>query len=335
MATPILARNYSNTTLPTSLTANVDNQLSTTNIPVASTSTFPPAPFTGCFERNTPNQEFVLVTAVPDLNHFTVVRAYDGTPPVQHLAPATFEHAVGSIDYRDANWHHTDTIRDDHLQYVLTNGTRAFTGPTTAPAYAANLTGASGRFIGMTVGPPSGAGTFLTNDYAADPGNRCFWFCIAGGSPGTWSSSRLIPSARIAAAGQTVLSANTWTQIALTATDHAVGGCTIVSPSTIRLPVAGIYRMSCSIMYQTNNNPAGAGRYVAAIYRNGAQVRQYNDTSLSGNAFTQPAGSDTGQFGAGDLITLWGWQNSSGLEGSYGSGVYTNLAVEFVTYLSS
>jgi hypothetical protein len=88
-------------------------------------------------------------------------------------------------------------------------------------------------------------------------------------------------------------------------------------------------------MYQTSNAPAGAGRYVAAIYRNGGQVRQYNDTSIGGNAYTQPAGSDTGQYAAGDLITLWGWQNSSGLEGSYGSGVYTNLAVEFVTYLSA
>jgi hypothetical protein len=333
MATPILARNYSNTTLPTQLTANIDNQLSTTNIPVASTASYPLAPFTGCFERNTPNQEFVLVTAIPDLNHFTVVRGYDGTPPSQHFAPATFEHAVGSIDYRDANWHHTDTSRDDHLQYALTNGTRAFTGPLTAPAYAASLTGASGRFIGMTNGPPA-AGAYLINDYAADPTNRCFWFCIAGGSPGTWSSSRLKPSARLQATAQTVLAANTWVQMVL-ATDHAVGGCTIVAPSSIRVPVAGIYRTSCAILYQTSNNPAGAGRYVAAIYRNGAQVRQYNDTSIGGNAFTQPAGSDTGQYGAGDLITLWGWQNSSGLEGSFGSGVYTNLAVEFVTYLSA
>jgi hypothetical protein len=333
MAIPILARNYSNTTLPTQLTANIDNQASTTNIPVASTASYPPAPFTGCFERNTINQEFVLVTAIPDLNHFTVVRGYDGTPPAQHLAPATFEHAVGSIDYRDANWHHTDTTRDDHLQYALINGTRAFTGPVSAPGYAANLTGTSGRYVGISNGAPA-SGTYLINDYSADPTNRCFWFCIAGGSPGTWSSSRLKPSARLQATGQTVLSANTWTQIVL-ATDHAVGGCTIVAPSSIRVPVAGIYRTSCAILYQTSNNPAGAGRYVAAIYRNGAQVRQYNDTSIGGNAFTQPAGSDTGQYGAGDLITLWGWQNSSGLEGSYGSGVYTNLAVEFVTYLSS
>jgi hypothetical protein len=333
MATPILARNYSNTALPTNLTATVDNQLSTTNIPVASTATYPPAPFTGCFERNTINQEFVLVTAIPDLNHFTVVRGYDGTPPVQHLAPATFEHAVGSIDYRDANWHHTDTSRDDHLQYPLTNGSRAFTGPVSAPAYGATMTGTSGRYVGITNGAPT-AGTYLANDYAADPTNRCFWFCMAGGTPGTWSSSRIKPSARIAASAQTVLSASTWTQIALAATDHAVGGCTIVAPSSIRLPISGIYRMSCAIMYQTNNGVAAFGRYVAAVYRNGAMVRQYNDSGDT-SAYYQPGGSDTGQFAAGDLVTLWGWQNSSGLEGSYGSGVYTNLAVEFVTYLST
>jgi hypothetical protein len=127
-ATPISVRNYSSTSLPTQITTTVDNQLTTTNIPVRATAGYPAAPFTGCFERNTPNQEFVLVTAVPDGNHFTVVRGYDSTPAVQHLAPATFEHCVGAVDYREANWHHTDATRDDHPQYLLTSGLRPSTG---------------------------------------------------------------------------------------------------------------------------------------------------------------------------------------------------------------
>ena len=124
MPTAIAARNFLNTSPPTNLSANIDNQLTTTSIPVNSTAGYPPVPFTGCLERNTSNQEFVLVTNVPDANHFTVVRGYDGTPAVAHLAPATFEHCTGAIDFREANQHHTDTSRDDHGQYMLASGVR-------------------------------------------------------------------------------------------------------------------------------------------------------------------------------------------------------------------
>lgn len=196
MATPISARNYSNITLPTQLTANIDNQLTTTNIPVQSTANYPAVPFTGCFERNTPNQEFVLCTAIPDANHFTVVRAYDGTSPFQHLAPATFEHAVGGIDYREANQHHTDATRDDHLQYLLTNGSRASTGLQTFQAgINTNFLSVAGgaayvqtRYMGGTAapGPPGGTSPFQVGDWVIDTlGHR--WTCITAGSPGTWT----------------------------------------------------------------------------------------------------------------------------------------------------
>lgn len=124
MPTAIAARNFLNTSPPTNLTANIDNQLTTTSIPVSSTAGYPTPPFTGCMERNTDNQEFVLVTNTPDGNHFTVVRGYDGTTPVQHLAPATFEHCTGAIDFREANEHHTDSSRDDHPQYMNSSGAR-------------------------------------------------------------------------------------------------------------------------------------------------------------------------------------------------------------------
>jgi hypothetical protein len=333
MATPIAVRNYSSTALPTQISTNIDNQLTTTNIPVVSTSGYPPAPFTGCFERNTINQEFVLVTGVPDGFHFIVVRGYDGTPPVQHLAPATFEHCVGAIDYREANWHHTDTTRDDHLQYVPANGSRPFTAPMSAPGVASNLTGTSGRYVGVTHGAPTGTSvTYQVNDYASDPTNHCFWYCTTAGAPGTWTSSLVLPAARLFASAQTVIGVNAYAQVVSLAQDHAVGGCTTAS-NAIKLPISGIYRVSCAIMWQTSNNPAGAGRYVAAIFRNGAMVRQYNQYTY-GSAFAHPGGSDTGQYAANDLITLYGWQGSSGVEGTYAGSPYTYIAVEFVSMLS-
>jgi hypothetical protein len=194
---PITVRNYSNTTPPTNLTANIDNALTTTNIPVASTAGYPVVPFTGCFERNTNNQEFVLCTNIVDANHFSVVRAYDGTPAVQHLAPATFEHCTGAIDFREANQHHTDTTRDDHLQYVLANGSRAITGlQTFSSGLSAQTVAISGfpsysymptRYVGGTAGPgPPGGGTFQVGDWVLDTVN-CRWMCITAGTPGVWT----------------------------------------------------------------------------------------------------------------------------------------------------
>jgi hypothetical protein len=195
MPTTYLARSFSSTTLPTPLSTNIDNQLTTTNIPVRATAGFPVPPFTGCFERNTPNQEFVLCTAIVDSTHFTVVRGYDGTPPSQHLAPATFEHCVGAIDYREANQHHTNTGQDDHTQYLLTSGTRPSTGLQAFPSgvsanflAVANNTGSNvaTRYVGGTALPgPPGVGTFVVGDWVLDPVN-CRWMCVTAGTPGVW-----------------------------------------------------------------------------------------------------------------------------------------------------
>jgi hypothetical protein len=218
MPTPITARNYLNTTPPTNLTANIDNALTTTNIPVASTAGYPTPPFTGCFERNTSNQEFALCTNVVDANHFTVVRAYDGTPPVAHVAPATFEHCTGAIDFREANQHHTDITRDDHLQYVLANGSRAITGLQTFSAGIASTTLAlagnpgsniATRYVGGT-GPtngPPGAGTFLVGDWVLDP-SGCRWTCVLAGTPGTWVAEPGHVYARVYGPGAAVTISN-------------------------------------------------------------------------------------------------------------------------------
>jgi hypothetical protein len=221
VATPISARNYSSTSLPTNLTTNIDNQLTTTNIPVVSTTGFPATPFTGCFERNTQNQEFVLVTNIVDMTHFTVVRAYDGTPAVAHLAPATFEHCVGAIDYREANWHHTDTTRDDHLQYLLASGSRASTG---LQAFSAGIStqfmgvsgypgsNVAGRYMGATLlaGPPGG-GTFQVGDWVLDPVN-CRWLCVTAGTPGTWmpEPGRMVMNAQSPAIADAANDTITW-----------------------------------------------------------------------------------------------------------------------------
>jgi hypothetical protein len=200
MPTGIAVRNFSNTAPVTNLTAPIDNALTTTNIPVTSTAGFPPVPFTGCMDRNTATQEFVLVSSVIDANHFLVIRGYDSTPAVAHNivpAPATFEHCTGAIDFREANQHHTDSTRDDHLQYANLSGVRPFIGQQTfnagINAQTLALSGFPGsniatRYVGGT-GPtaqgPPGAGTFLVGDWIRDIVG-VVWTCVVAGSPGTW-----------------------------------------------------------------------------------------------------------------------------------------------------
>jgi hypothetical protein len=64
--------------------------------------------------------------------------------------------------------------------------TQAFTGEVQAPTLAATGAGTTGRYIGATNGQPAG-GPWLTDDFANDPTNGCFWICTASGSPGTWA----------------------------------------------------------------------------------------------------------------------------------------------------
>ncbi len=119
----MIQRNYNDTAPATTLTANITN--SATSLPVISTAGYPAPPFTIGLDRGTINQEVCLCTSVPDGSHFQVTRGYDGTTAVAHSATTgTVEHCTTSLDFVEANLHHTDITRDDHTQYMLANGAR-------------------------------------------------------------------------------------------------------------------------------------------------------------------------------------------------------------------
>lgn len=317
------ARNYSSTTPPTQITTNIDNSVNTTNIAVQSTSGYPAAPFTGCFERNTLNQEFVLVTAVPDANHFTVVRGYDGTPPAQHLAPATFEHCVGAIDYREANQHHTNTAQDDHLQYLLTSGARPATGPQSFPqGLSANYLAVSGfpaayvltRYVGGTgpsFGPPGG-GTFQVGDWVLDPGNTR-WMCVAAGSPGTWvpEPGRVVAhyqnTTTLPDAANSIVTVTTLTFTAVKNISYVVEGCyqgTIITaaPSWTN---AILYSSPSIFAYNSYIQSTSGAAYVVGNVVAGTTVAQTTpttaNTSVQIKVNIQSAGSGGMRTGPGGL----------------------------------
>ena len=93
-------RNFSSTAVGTTLTAGVNNVVTT--IPVAATTGFPSVPFICIIDPDTTAEEVVLVTTVAGLN-LTVTRGYDSTTAVAHLINAKFQHSFAGIDFREPN----------------------------------------------------------------------------------------------------------------------------------------------------------------------------------------------------------------------------------------
>jgi hypothetical protein len=117
MTTP---RNYTNVT-PTELVTTISSN--TTDIEIVSSTGFPSVPFTIGIDRGTINQEVCLVTAVSG-NYFTVIRGWDGAISVAHAVNAIVEMTSVAQDWNDANSHITNVTRDDHLNYLRTDGIR-------------------------------------------------------------------------------------------------------------------------------------------------------------------------------------------------------------------
>lgn len=94
-------RNYSSTTPITTLTAPIGPADVTLTI-AASSSSFPPVPFTILIAPDTVNEEVVDVTAAVG-STLTVVRGVDGTTAKSHAAGTSVIHGVSARDFQEAN----------------------------------------------------------------------------------------------------------------------------------------------------------------------------------------------------------------------------------------
>ena len=119
---PIQLRNYTDYAFPTQITAPMG--LFDSSVKVQSTYGYPPAPFAIVIDKYLPTQETCLVTAILDNSHFAITRAFNNGQLMIHDINAIVEHDTISLDYQEANEHHTDTTRDDHLSLMRTDGTR-------------------------------------------------------------------------------------------------------------------------------------------------------------------------------------------------------------------
>jgi hypothetical protein len=133
-------------------------------------------------------------------------RGYDSTVAAAHNSGTTnVQHVWSAAEADDASRHiygvlPGPTLSDDHTNYALLSGSRAFTAGVTmdaglivtneAEAADFNASGLSGatagaRFVGGTASGAPASGTFLQGDFVADQ-TGAFWVCTVGGSPGTW-----------------------------------------------------------------------------------------------------------------------------------------------------
>lgn len=72
--------------------------------------------------------EKVLCSALSGGTLTIATRGYDGTTAVAHDANCTVEHGINAGVFDDLSAHMYDDTRDDHSQYSLVDGTRAFSG---------------------------------------------------------------------------------------------------------------------------------------------------------------------------------------------------------------
>jgi hypothetical protein len=101
----VVARNYSNVSVATTLPVGITSGSATFD--VASASGYPTTPFTAVLDKGTAAEEVILVTNVAGTSPATVTatRGYDGSTAKSHSANATLQHYAIGQDYRDTQTH--------------------------------------------------------------------------------------------------------------------------------------------------------------------------------------------------------------------------------------
>ena len=112
-------RYYSSTAARTTLSADINN--SVTTVGVTAVSGWPASfPYTIIIDQDTINEEVVTVTARTGTT-LTVIRGVDGTTAVGHTAGAAINHGVSARDFDEPNEHVNTDVK--HV-LVVTSSTR-------------------------------------------------------------------------------------------------------------------------------------------------------------------------------------------------------------------
>lgn len=146
-------KSFDGNAVPAKLTAGVNSVALSISVDVTTGwPTTPTSPFVLTIGKDTASEEKVLCDSQ---SGGTVVinaagRGYDGTTATAHVAGEDVEHTVDASTLTELMAHVYDTTRDDHGQYMKTDGTRSFTGvsaicaaPTASAPGDTSVTGAA------------------------------------------------------------------------------------------------------------------------------------------------------------------------------------------------
>jgi len=124
----MVARNYSNVAVATTLSAGINN--SVTSLAVADATGWPSAPFTAVIDPDTVDEEIILVGAKAGTTFSTITRGYNGSSGKSHSGGAVIKHCVVATDFTELYTHdhkgdyqkvdHGDLLGladDDHPHY--------------------------------------------------------------------------------------------------------------------------------------------------------------------------------------------------------------------------
>lgn len=281
-------------------------------------------PFVLDLDAGTPAEEKILCQSLSG-SSVTVApggRGFDGTSPAAHNAGANnVTHVISSAEADDANAHIYVPTRDDHTQYVRTDGSRSVTGSLTvagslavggavsAASVGANTVTAgevgSGlvRWIGgNTTGPMTGGGPYLAGDFIVTQSAQ-IWVCTTAGSPGTWTQVGTSGLAAVTrayqAAGQSIPGA-TLTLVALDTIYFDTMSAFNTAAHLFTCPKAGIYRSEGSVATASSVS-------MAAILYHNASPSTYGPGATPNPATGQYTAvvSDVMQCAAGDTLSLY------------------------------
>lgn len=260
-------------------------------------------PFIIKIDAGTSSEEKVLCSARSG-STFTVAtsgRGYDNTTATSHVTGAAVEHCLAAAEVDDMSDHVYTTGRDDHTQYVRTDGSRTITGGLLVNntvtsnqgfiaqtnhgyqggMYQATLTGQFSRYVGGMNGGPPTSGTYLAGDTVTDLKYGVVWVCTTAGTPGSWANvgGGLVKATLSRAAAYTQAP----TGFTILPYDTAV-----IDPSSLTTtgasagftcPVAGRYYATG----RTSFTAVSGDRYIIAVFKNGVEAYRGDDIIAPGS----------------------------------------------------